>query len=594
MTAGRLTIDCEFTPMRGPAVLAIILTLLLAAAPARAFVDPMLGVRVEAAVASGEFDAALADLRAAQADNDDPLVAEDLTRRTALVLEAAGRHGEAAETWVELALAISERNREIDDPSLLRNSSLASVWTNASAAFEAAGEPFKATEACKEALAALVAAGQMSAADELIARLDRIAGGDNAEAAQDAREAIAAFEADGERERAGPAGGDDAFTTLRIYYGTDRMRSGSDFPSEFYGGERGQLELGTALVSIPAVHKPGQLEKPDIWTLDFRLDPDRHIVLQEVKPGSPDEVFATMRKHVETTETPEAFVFVHGFNVSFNDAARRTAQMAYDMNFDGLPILYSWPSRDSVLSYISDTAVVNLSGRRLSLFLEDIVNKSGATRIHLIAHSMGNRAMTDALELFALRNQGKPPAFDQVLFTAPDLDAGLFAEMAKTIRPTARRLTLYASNKDWALEVSKRLHGDAPRAGQGGDSILLAPTFDTVDMTMIGEDMLAHSYFANNASALTDIFSLFWRDASPAQRCGMDPRKGPDGQAYWSYDPNQCDGNNLLSTLAILKRGSVASVAEARAFFNRYIRSPSIDPEERNRLLDAFSKLFGS
>ncbi|MEZ5810125.1 MAG: alpha/beta hydrolase [Rhizobiaceae bacterium] len=584
MSAGRLTIDCKLLALRGMAALTVVLALLL---PARAFVDPMLDVRVDAAVAEREFDVALAELRSAQADNDDPLVAEDLVRRTAMVLEAAGLHGEAADTWVELALAVGERVGTLD-PALVE------IWSDAAAAYEAAGDPRKAAEACKEALAVLIAAGQMSMADELLERLGRIAAGDNAEAAQYAREAITTFEEDGERARATPAGPDGGFTTIRIYYGTDRARSGSEYPSEFYGGGRGQLEMGTALVSIPAVHKPGQLEKPDIWTLDFRLDPERHIVLQEIHPGSPDEVFATMRKHVESANAPEAFVFVHGFNVSFNDAARRTAQMAYDMNFSGLPILYSWPSRDSVLSYISDTAVVNLSGRRLSRFLEDIVNKSGATRIHLIAHSMGNRAMTDALELFALRNQGKPPAFDQVLFTAPDLDAGLFAEMAKTIRPTAKRLTLYASNKDWALEVSKRLHGDAPRAGQGGDNILLEPTFDTVDMTMIGEDMLAHSYFANNASALTDIFSLFWRDASPAQRCGMDPRKGPEGQAYWSYDPNQCDGNALLSTLAILKRGSVASVAEARAFFNRYIRSPSVDPKDRLRLLDALGKLFGS
>src|SRR5690606_3207909 len=116
------------------------------------------------------------------------------------------------------------------------------------------------------------------------------------------------------------------------------------------------------------------------------------------------------------------------------EAAKRTAQMAYDMNFDGLPILYSWPSRASLLSYISDTAVVNLSGRRLTLFLEDLVQKSGAKRIHLIAHSMGNRALTDALELYALRHEGEPPAFEQVLFTAPDLDAGLFAAMARTMR----------------------------------------------------------------------------------------------------------------------------------------------------------------
>ncbi len=551
-----------------------------------AFVDPMLTVNVDKAVANKDIDKAVSMLRAAAAATDDAQTVEDLLAREAILLEQSGNHEAAADSWVALANNLADRLGSLE-PDLI------AVWNSAANAFEKAGNVQGAAEASQEALAVVVASGQLSVSAEIVERLRRIVSGSNEDAAQYARQVIAGFEADSERSRAAPSDPDKGFTTLRIYYGTDRARSDSPYPSKFYSGERGELELGSAIVSIPASHKPGQLEKPNIWSFDIRLDPERHIVLAEIDPKPAEDVYAMMRQHVETTGTKEAFVFVHGFNVTFNDAARRTAQMAYDMNFDGLPILYSWPSRGSVMSYISDTAVVNLSGRRLTLFLEDIVTKSGATRIHLIAHSMGNRAMTDALELFALRNKGKQAAFDQVLFTAPDLDAGLFAEMARTIRPTAKRLTLYASNKDWALEVSKQLHGDAPRAGQGGESILLAPAFDTVDMTMIGEDMLAHSYFANNASALTDIFSLFWRDASPAQRCGMTRKEGAAGTVYWHYDPTQCDGDALLSTLAILKRGSVASVSEARAFFNRYIGSTSVDPGERSRLLNALGKLFG-
>lgn len=564
----------------------VLTAVMLVVSPAGAFVDPMLSANVEQAEAAGEMQKAIDLLQSALDGTDDALVAEDLLEQIAALLDRAGRHIEAAEAWVDLALEMGEQQGSLA-PEILP------VWNNAAASFERAGELNSAAEVSEEALAVAIAADQQEAADKIIERLKKIAGNADTETADYARQVIAKFEEDSERSRDAPAGQDKGFTTLRIYYGTDRARSGSEYPSKFYSGERGTLELGTALVSIPATHKPGQLEKPNIWTFDVRLDPERHIVLSEIQPKPADEVFSLMRSHVENTGTREAFVFVHGFNVTFNDAARRTAQMAYDMNFDGLPILYSWPSRGSVMSYISDTAVVNLSGRRLTLFLEDIVAKSGANRIHLIAHSMGNRAMTDALELYALRNEGKPAAFDQVLFTAPDLDAGLFAEMARTIQPTAKRLTLYASNKDWALEVSKRLHGDAPRAGQGGDSILLSPTFDTVDMTMIGEDMLAHSYFANNASALTDIFSLFWRDASPSQRCGMTRKETADKTVYWHYNPEQCDGDALLSTLAILKRGSVGSVSEARAFFNRYIGSTSTDPKERSRLLDALGKLFG-
>jgi esterase/lipase superfamily enzyme len=49
-----------------------------------------------------------------------------------------------------------------------------------------------------------------------------------------------------------------------------------------------------------------------------------------------------------------AFIFVHGYNVTFEDAARRTAQMSYDLSFDGAPVFYSWPSQGSLGDYLKD------------------------------------------------------------------------------------------------------------------------------------------------------------------------------------------------------------------------------------------------
>lgn len=553
--------------------------------PSEAVFDPLLAAQVEASMDAGETDRALHLLRQALEENDDARIREDVLDLMASTLERTGRHREVAEARIAQAMAISDHLGELAPERL-------PPLEAAVDAYEKAGDLENAAAAIEQILSILLAGGRPDVAADWIERLRAFSTRAGEETATAIDAMIARFESDAEMARSAPASGDEGYTKIRIYYATDRARTGSDDPSKFYGGDRGGLEMGTAMVSVPRSHRPGQLEKPSIWTFDVRMDPERHIVLHSVDPAPADDVFGKMQQHVTESGAGEAFVFVHGFNVTFNDAARRTAQMAYDMNFNGLPILYSWPSRGSVLSYISDTAVVNLSGRRLSLFLEDVVARSGADRIHLVAHSMGNRALTDALELFALRNQGKPAAFDQVLFTAPDLDAGLFAEMARTIRPTAKRLTLYTSDKDWALAVSRQLHGDAQRAGQAGDNILVSTVFDTVDMTMIGEDVLAHSYFANSVSALSDIFSLFWRDVPPSQRCGMTERQGPNGARYWHYEPELCDSDALLSTLAILKRGGAASVSEARAFFNRYIGSVSIDPRERSRLLNALSKLF--
>lgn len=571
-----------FTPVAGLArIVVAALALGLAAGPAAAF-DPFLDLAVGEAVEVGDTDRAVRLLEDAIAAADDPRVVEDLLRRLAELHAAAGDAAAAAAAWQRLAGALAAAAGD-DAPERVP------ALDRAAAHYRAAGMADAAVDALDEALRVLAVAGLAEAQGApFVARLEALAEDSAAAAAALARheerlaETVRMFVVDPEQ----------GYATVRIYYATDRQRSGSTLPNEFYGGERGMLEMGTAEVSIPPRHLPGKIEKPTIWTFDFREDPERHVVLQSVTPDADAAVFAAMRAQVAETGNTEAFVFVHGFNVPFHEAAKRTAQMAYDMNFDGLPILFSWPSRGSILSYIADTAVVNLSGRRLTVFLEEVVARSGAERIHLIAHSMGNRALTDALELYALRHAGEPPAFDQVLFTAPDLDAGLFAAMVETMRPTARRITLYASNRDWALAVSRRLHGDSPRAGQGGDGILHLAEVDSIDMTSIGEDMLAHSYYANNPSALTDILSLFWRDAPPDDRCGMTRARGANG-SYWQYTPEMCDSDALLSTLSYLRRGGVATFNEARLFMNRFIIPSTIDPGERSRLEEALVRLFG-
>ena len=569
---------------RATAAIVSVALLLLLSAPARALsFDPLLDVRIGEALAEGDMPLALALVDEAIEETDDTRIEADLLARRGELLYVAGRYEEAAEAQIRLAELIEAR----DEPG---SPALVPVLEQAATAFEASGNPVAAVEALDRLIDVLVALGQQQRAQEYAFRAYEIArAGDGPEYTRAEEIADRAWDRLSRTERrVFNVDPEEGFATVRIYYATDRQRSGEDEPAIFYGGLRGEMEMGVAEVSIPPQHLPGAIERPSIWSFEFRENPARHVVLHSVTPKEPDEFFSTMQSHLGETGSDTAFVFVHGFNVTFEAAAHRTAQMAYDMNFDGLPILYSWPSRGSVLSYIADTAVVNHSGRHLTRFLEDVVRSSGASRIHLVAHSMGNRALTDALELYALRHQDAGPHFDQILFTAPDLDAGLFVAMVETIRPMANRLTLYASDADWALAVSRRLHGDAPRAGEGGQHILRTPMIDSIDMTSIGEDMLMHSYYANNPSALTDILSLFWRDAAPSVRCGM-----VDGDGAWQYAPDQCDGNALLSTISILRRANISTFDEARTFLNRYVIPTTAAPEERSRLLSALDRLFG-
>ena len=67
-------------------------------------------------------------------------------------------------------------------------------------------------------------------------------------------------------------------------------------------------------------------------------------------------------------------MFVHGFNVDFASAARRTAQMKYDLGFRGAAILYSWPAPSNYVE-CEGNAIWTLP--HLMEFLTQYVQKSG-------------------------------------------------------------------------------------------------------------------------------------------------------------------------------------------------------------------------
>lgn len=288
----------------------------------------------------------------------------------------------------------------------------------------------------------------------------------------------------------------------------------------FYGNLRGPLELGTCDVSIPKIHEVGELESPSIFRLEFKEDTSKHVVLLGIDRMSADAFYADLKDRVAQSARREAFVFVHGFNVTFEKAARRTAQLAHDLKFDGAPIMFSWPSQGGLLKYTVDENNVAWSVPHLKEFLASIAEQTGAERIHLIAHSMGNRALTGALVnlSYELKEQ-QTPLFQEVILTAPDIDAEIFCrDIVPAITKTARRVTLYASSNDEALVMSKKIHG-YPRAGETGrDNIIVMPGIDTIDVSGADTSLLGHSYYGDSDTVLTDLAQLLREEKPPSLR----------------------------------------------------------------------------
>ncbi|MCP3971815.1 MAG: alpha/beta hydrolase [Rhodobacteraceae bacterium] len=353
--------------------------------------------------------------------------------------------------------------------------------------------------------------------------------------------------------------GEGEFALVRVLYATDRVATGEVRPNEFFGAGRGSVSYGEAVVTIPREHKPGKIEAPSLLTFNWTENPALHVVLMSVDPLDRGAFFAEVAKSLGPQGTDEIFLFIHGYNTTFDVAAKRTAQLVYDLNFDGTPVFYSWPSRGHAGSYMADAASVQVSARHLTVFLEDLVERSGGKRIQIVAHSMGNRALTAALEIYTLRHPKAAGVFDQIVFAAPDVDSDLFLYQTGVFARLARRMTLYTSDADLALSTSKQLHGN-PRAGLASGGALVGDAFDTIDMSVVGAGLLNHTYFASDASGLSDILWLFWRNPPPPGRCGMTEEIG-EGGAHWIYVAEQCESNILLSALSLARLGGEAALA---------------------------------
>ncbi len=373
-------------------------------------------------------------------------------------------------------------------------------------------------------------------ADEATARAPRRVEDDD-EAGWDGRASV------GFRSTAATRPARQAFEVVRVFYGTDRKPVGNAAIAPFYGGERGaQLSLGLAEVSIPSRHRQGTVERPVWWRFEWREDPARHVVVLRVDALEREGFVGGLRACLEQADRKDVLLFVHGYNVRFDDAVRRTAQLAYDLRpgndpeFPGVPLLYSWPSQGEVHTYMTDETNVGWTLPHFEEFLRVALADSGATTVHVIAHSMGNRALLDLLRTFdAATLPAGSATLGQVVLAAPDVDADVFRQLAAALTGRAERFTLYASSNDLALKASRELRSGLPRAGESGEHLVVVSGVDTIDASAVDTSLLGHSYYGER-TLLGDLFYLLRERKPPGERYGLAERLRA-GDVYWEFVP---------------------------------------------------------
>lgn len=320
-----------------------------------------------------------------------------------------------------------------------------------------------------------------------------------------------------------------------------RSQLGVDVPDDLYGAQATDLSYGTCVVSAPpeGSRRPGELSRPlSFWVFELPENPDRHFVLRHVEEHhDKDDFYESLSARLAQSDSQAALLFIHGYNVSFEDAIFRTAQLAVDLKFDGAPVSFSWPSYANPLKYTFDEQQAEVSVPALREVLDDLANRSGAKRVHIIAHSMGNRVLAGALRsMDSLAQARNRQVFRELVMAAPDVDTRVFQnQFLPHIERSVQHCTLYASSRDRALLMSRCFH-NYQRLGEAEPELVVATGLETIDATLVDTSLLGHSYIGDAKSIVEDLHELLVLGQQAAERAGLTQLER-NALKYWTIKP---------------------------------------------------------
>ncbi|MEM8804893.1 MAG: alpha/beta hydrolase [Cyanobacteria bacterium P01_G01_bin.38] len=324
-------------------------------------------------------------------------------------------------------------------------------------------------------------------------------------------------------------------TLYPLWYGTNRKLIDVLDVSKGFSSERDtQLHYGSCQVAVPKSHKIGSTGSA-WWQRLLTLTDDRlRLGRNSLEKMAQARFWMEIRHALQNHDVGNrmALIFIHGFNVSFESAALRAAQIGFDLQMPGMTAFYSWPSKGNLTGYTADEASIQASEPYIAQFLTQFVTQSGAEKVHIIAHSMGNRGLLRSIQRIMHQAKGQSGvSFGQIFLAAPDEDPDVFRDLAKVYQTVAERTTLYISAKDKALTTSGIIH-DYPRAGFA-PPVTIVPGVDTVEVSNIDLTLLGHGYYGDARELLQDMHSLLRYDTPPKQRFGLREELTQNNSRYW-------------------------------------------------------------
>lgn len=280
---------------------------------------------------------------------------------------------------------------------------------------------------------------------------------------------------------------------------------------------------------------------------EVEFDPAVLEELNESKEGLRKLITAKL----ETAETNDVVLFVHGFNNSFNYAAETLGGIWHFLQRRHVPILYSWPSGSGgIRGYFVDRISGEFTIFHLKETLRTLFETPEIDNIHIIAHSRGTDVITTALRELVIeyRGQAKNPQKEfgiaNLILAAPDLDYGVIRQrlMAEAFGPAFEKITVYTTTTDKALTVSQLLMKGIRFGLLSNDNI---DKRDSSILRNVGnvsfvqaqniKTLTGHDYFISNPGVSSDMLTVINHRAIPGTP--LRPLVHKDGN-FWELPDN--------------------------------------------------------
>ncbi|MFN8817406.1 MAG: alpha/beta hydrolase [bacterium] len=297
------------------------------------------------------------------------------------------------------------------------------------------------------------------------------------------------------------------------------------------------------ILKVSGVEPGGDLSfgTTDLVIADGRYvrSPEQEAVIE----ASQADLNAQLAEWMAQTDRRDVYLFVHGFNNSFEDSVIRPAGTWHFLGRVGVAACYSWPAGyGGLFGYAYDRESGEYTVFHLKRAIKALARSPHVDRIHIIAHSRGADVATSALRELVIEYAAaeldlrESLKIQTLVLAAPDLDTGVFKQrvLSEGVLAAVGRLVVYFSPEDAALSFAAWLFSAGRRLGamsldeftdQTGERLAAVPNIEFVASLVRTPWSANHDYVFAHSAAMSDLILLL--------RDGAKPNEGrPLGERY--------------------------------------------------------------